>query len=344
LRKFIKALVSKNRKIGDSLLTLRAAALLNQHIISISTGETKGNHPPSIRSIVGDLGAALFNPFDGDVLGICTCDKAIVVSVTETSSDQIIQNHPQACDRPGSPQRGQKIVFASLDDVASCDDDDDKHSETSKASLQESSTSESLVSTEPKEFVFDHEAFPVQRETPEDPTVLIEAPPILDIESLQEIVDRALPRSLRIYKWKRIFSIAMDGDLLLTMLDKCSTYKHTLLVFRTTYGHVLGGFASEKWQAQDGYTKRRSYFGTGTCFLFSSHPIDPDPSHGFTFYKWSGVNDYCQICDTDSGKIAMGGGEGDFGLVIEDGFFRGTSGHCATFKNPPLIPGIDWFL
>jgi hypothetical protein len=329
-----------NRKIGDSLLTLRAAGLLNQHIIAISDRETNENSP-SLRNVVGDFGTALFNPLDGCVLKICICTSRVILDADETPRDQF-QNQPQSCDTLGCPPP-DRMFFVSLNDVK-CDED--KRSETSQASLQESSTSESLASTEPsscgeREFVFDHEDFPVQIETPEDHAELIEAPPILDIESFQEIVDRALPRNLRIYKWRRIFSIAKDGDLLFTMLEKCSTFKHTLMVLRTTDGHVLGGFASEKWQDQGGYSKRRSYFGTGTCFLFSSHPVDPDPSHGFSFYKWSGINDYCQICDIDSGKIAMGGGEGDFGLVIEDGFFRGTSGHCATFNNPPLIPGID---
>jgi hypothetical protein len=123
------------------------------------------------------------------------------------------------------------------------------------------------------------------------------------------------------------------------MLEKCAPFKHTLLVLKTTKGNVLGGFASEPWKARDGFD-RHSYFGTGTCFLFSDFP-KTSPNKELSFYKWSGVNDYCQICDPDTGKIAMGGGEGDFGLIVTASFLRGSSGHCATFNNPPLIPGID---
>lgn len=39
--------------------------------------------------------------------------------------------------------------------------------------------------------------------------------------------------------------------------------------------------------------------------------------------------------------IAMGGGNSEFGLILEGGFLRGSSGFCSTFGNPSLIPGID---
>ena len=397
---------SKEERISDSLLTLRAAQLLSQSI-QRSSSQDERQHPCTsscstssshkrLSDVVGDFGSALFNPLDEDLLRTsCSMlnhnnnnnclrldgnahasdDSAEIPSSRRCSPLKHQQLHP-----PSSSQREisplKSGIFLSTSTAAtsamlSYDDYEGDHED--KASLEESSTSEDDETLQTQEdtlttmllgcspprvdlrdddnsdniqsqnYMFDYDAFPVQVELPDDPSEYIEAPPILDASALQEFADRALPRNLRIYKWKRIFSIAKDGDLMFTMLEKCATFKHTLMACRTTHGHILGGFASEKWEDQDGYDKRHSYFGTGTCFLFSNHPkIDPmDTKTQFNFYKWSGVNDYCQICDTSTSRIAMGGGHGDFGLVIEDGFFRGTSGHCATFDNPPLIPGID---
>jgi hypothetical protein len=54
------------------------------------------------------------------------------------------------------------------------------------------------------------------------------------------------------------------------------------------------------------------------------------------------VNDYCQLCDIQAGRIALGGG-GNFGLVLQDNFMRGSSGPCATFENACLVSGRGGF-
>lgn len=179
---------------------------------------------------------------------------------------------------------------------------------------------------------------PVQLELPEDPSEFSYAPPILSRDMLQQVVDEALPSNLQMYTtWKRLFSINMHGDCVSTMLDRCQSFRHTLLVVRTSKGRVLGGFASEPWKFRAGSDKC-SYYGTGASFLFSDFP---EKTHGkLTFYKWVGANDYCQLCDTDAGRIALGGG-GNFGLVIQDNFLKGSTGPCVTFDNPSLVPGID---
>jgi hypothetical protein len=189
-------------------------------------------------------------------------------------------------------------------------------------------------------YIFNHELFPVQL-APEEESQLENAPRILTESMFHQIVNDAIPTSLRMYQWKRVFTITRDGDAFITMLEKCETYKNTLIALKTTSGHILGGFASEPWKDQDGYDKRHSYFGTGVCFLFSDFPKSSKSDQELSIYSWTGMNDYCQICEVDKQFIAMGGGEDDFGLVIEDSFLRGSTGHCATFGNAPLIPGMD---
>jgi hypothetical protein len=39
--------------------------------------------------------------------------------------------------------------------------------------------------------------------------------------------------------------------------------------------------------------------------------------------------------------IAMGGGNSEFGLMLDDNFMRGSSGQSSTFNNPRLIPGNE---
>ena len=185
---------------------------------------------------------------------------------------------------------------------------------------------------------FDSQRRPVQIEPPHDPTELLYAPPILSEEMLQQVVDEALPSNLQMYStWKRLFSINLHGDCVSTMLNQCKSFRHTMIVLKTSQGTLLGGFASEPWKVRAGFNKC-SYYGTGASFLFSDYP--GEPGRRFSFYKWVGANDYCQLCDTDTGRIALGGG-GNFGLVIEDNFLKGSTGPCDTFDNPSLVPGFD---
>lgn len=190
------------------------------------------------------------------------------------------------------------------------------------------------------DYFFNQEVIPVQIAPEDNPEDLMSSPGILTESMFQQISDEALPRNLRMYEWKRVFCISRDGDAFFTMLEMCNTFKHTLIVIKTKTGNVLGGFASETWKDQDGYDYRNSFYGTGICFLFSDFPSNSDPDKKLSFYPWTGVNDYCQICDVDRGKIAMGGGEGDFGLIIDDAFQRGSTGRCSTFNNPTLVPSI----
>jgi hypothetical protein len=118
-------------------------------------------------------------------------------------------------------------------------------------------------------------------------------------------------------------------------------------VVRSVTGEILGGFASEKWRIQDekGHN-RHAYYGTGQSFVFCSHPDCTDSSEEHPagnsssdtlhVYKWTGENDYCQICDYEKRVLCMGG-VGDFGWIVSDDFTLCQTGACGTFGNPPLM-------
>ncbi|KAE8448243.1 hypothetical protein EG329_009674 [Mollisiaceae sp. DMI_Dod_QoI] len=54
----------------------------------------------------------------------------------------------------------------------------------------------------------------------------------------------------------------------------------------------------------------------------------------FKAFPYSGVNDYMMLCET--GFLSLGGGDGHYGLWLDDSFERGISSHCLTFGNEPL--------
>jgi hypothetical protein len=123
-------------------------------------------------------------------------------------------------------------------------------------------------------------------------------------------------------------------------------FRYTVLVIQTTRGEVLGGFATANWNDK----RHNVYYGNGQSFLFASHPenspesvlVDGQASTSdvgsLAVYPWSGENDYCQICDPDQNRIAMGG-EGEFGLIVRDNFGFGETGTSRTYRNPPLVAG-----
>lgn len=179
-------------------------------------------------------------------------------------------------------------------------------------------------------------------------------PPILSYAQMLDIHERGLPPPCRIMNWIRAYSLRRDGDYFFTMFNKCNSFKHTLIVIKTTDGDILGGYADTLWGGSNKdwtYTKSNTFFGGGKTFLFASNPnVDRRDHHtscktekdsqSLHIYHWTGENEYCQICDLERGSLGMGGG-GSFGFFIEKDFTIGSSGSCSTFHNPPLTQGDD---
>ena len=184
---------------------------------------------------------------------------------------------------------------------------------------------------------------------PEPSCDLQACPPILTHGMIRQMLEEALPLSLKTARWDRIYSVGRDGDTFYAMLNNCVDFKDTIVVAQTSEGYIVGGYASSPWQKQDGVS--RSYFGTGQSFLFASHPEiqdvqmmqeeskEDEDNKPLSIFKWTGMNTFSQVCDVNGGQLAMGGGDDSFGLVVRDNFSRGTTGHCSTFGNPPLVPG-----
>lgn len=184
----------------------------------------------------------------------------------------------------------------------------------------------------------DDESFipPVRIE--EDSSSLSEYPPILTTENtliLHQIAQHVLPRSIAYSRWQRLYSLARDGDAWDQFMNRAAGHAQTLLLLRTNSNRVLGGFADEVWQPS---FPAGNYFGGSTACLFRIS----DDSKRVIAYPWSGANRYVQFCDHRF--LALGGGDGSFGLCLQDDFTRGSTGHCATFDNEPLHDPEDFLI
>ncbi|EFX00895.1 tld domain containing protein [Grosmannia clavigera kw1407] len=73
------------------------------------------------------------------------------------------------------------------------------------------------------------------------------------------------------------------------------------------------------------------------------HSLRPmsSPSIRFSAYPYSGVNEYFLYCETHS--LSIGGGDGKYGLWLDDGLEKGVSSTCLTFGNQPLSDEGDKF-
>lgn len=166
----------------------------------------------------------------------------------------------------------------------------------------------------------------------DDPVVLQCCPYVLSPRQMDSLRG-FLPRSLQDNAWERIFAIGKDGDSFCTLLQKCASFRCTVVAIRSTSGDILGGFASDAWNVGK---HRQSYYGCGQSFLFASNPDDGREhrnTDALQIFQWTGDNDYCQICDRT--RMCMGG-VGEFGWIVSDDFTKCQTGVCRTFGNPPL--------
>jgi hypothetical protein len=184
-------------------------------------------------------------------------------------------------------------------------------------------------------------------------------------EKMAEKIHKVLPTMLRSCSTKMslIFSMALHGYSMKTLFDNlekfCRKYAHgvsgslqTILIIKDTSKKIFGGFASEMWRKSSGSgtaselrqslksgiqsgtslligATRRSYYGTGSCFLYSF-----DKEGNLSHYPWSGKNDYFMLSEIDF--LAFGGGNGKFSLYVDGNLDGGSSSFTQTFENPPL--------
>jgi hypothetical protein len=309
------------------------------HEIMVSEGKPQIE---SLRDVVGDFGIALFAPlldFDNDVDGRC---KNVTLFTSNNTQDTVSSATAQA--ESESDQYHSEYDDYDIDDTNVYENDEDE------GVVEDKNYSDELA-----------QSLDTVQIVPESLSQIEACPPILSEQNIQYL-QCYLPFSIRDYIWERRFVIGLHGDSFCTLLQKCDGYKNSIVVIRTTSGHILGGYASEEWRANSAVgttfmsrsgssynpnkyrSARHSYYGTGQSFIFGSFIVNEsggdDVNNNNTttlrVYSWTGHNDYCQICDVDRSIVCMGG-VGEFGWIVSDHFTIGRTGPCATYNNPPLI-------
>eukprot|EP00039_Didymoeca_costata_P010149 m.136084 g.136084 ORF g.136084 m.136084 type:complete len:524 (+) comp14722_c0_seq7:204-1775(+) len=133
-----------------------------------------------------------------------------------------------------------------------------------------------------------------------------------------------LPARLKHRKARLLYSSAVDGCRLATMIAKCTETSDSILFVQGRDGDLCGAFASVPWA-----TKATRYFGTGESFLYKCKP-------DYSAFKWVDDGRPNYFLYAEMTKIAVGGGGKGHGLELDEEFRICSTEECDTFKNERL--------
>ncbi|XP_034939903.1 nuclear receptor coactivator 7 isoform X4 [Chelonus insularis] len=144
----------------------------------------------------------------------------------------------------------------------------------------------------------------------------------------REQLCRHLPARAEGYLWTLVFSTSQHGFSLNSMYRKMAKIESPiLLVIEDTEGNVFGALTSCSLHVSD------HFYGTGESLLFRFTPR-------FQAFNWTGDNLYFIKGNNES--LAIGAGDGKFGLWLDGDLYQGRTQSCSTYGNEPLAPHEDF--
>lgn len=144
----------------------------------------------------------------------------------------------------------------------------------------------------------------------------------------RENLCRHLPARAEGYLWTLVFSTSQHGFSLNSMYRKMTNVESPiLLVIEDTEGNVFGAITSCSLRVSD------LFYGTGESLLFRFTPK-------FQAFNWTGDNLYFIKGNNES--LAIGAGDGKFGLWLDGDLYQGRTQTCSTYGNEPLAPHEDF--
>ncbi|GFG28325.1 hypothetical protein Cfor_09078 [Coptotermes formosanus] len=139
---------------------------------------------------------------------------------------------------------------------------------------------------------------------------------------------RHLPARAEGYVWTLMFSTSQHGFSLNSMYRKMNRLESPiLLVIEDTEHNVFGALTSCALKVSD------HFYGTGESLLFRFTPE-------FQVFNWTGDNMYFIKGNNES--LAIGAGDGKFGLWLDGDLYQGRTQRCSTYSNEPLAPQEDF--
>ncbi|KAI9894140.1 MAG: oxidation resistance protein 1 [Vezdaea aestivalis] len=195
---------------------------------------------------------------------------------------------------------------------------------------------------------------------------------LLSIPLAEEIRLLLPPRLQLVDGWSLRYGLARDGVSLGTLYKRVAGLEGEggmvggwVLVVKDGGGGTFGAYLSHPPSPSP------HFYGTGECFLWRSTTLPslpPPPSADttrlgrsttissvssdppspiallkpnmepttmrFKAFPYSGLNEYLILCDAHF--LSLGGGDGKYGLWLDDVFENGISSACDTFGNEPL--------
>ncbi|EPS94800.1 hypothetical protein FOMPIDRAFT_1169299 [Fomitopsis schrenkii] len=149
--------------------------------------------------------------------------------------------------------------------------------------------------------------------------------PVLTVE-LADMLRPHFPALARLPRaWTLLYSLDQHGISLNTLYRRCEAHTGGALVVLRDAGDAVFGV----WMGQGIHLSKGAYYGSGESFLW--HLL---PGKRLRIYKWTGKNDYVALCEPE--YLSFGGGDGHYGLYLDDSLGDGSSARCPTFENEPL--------
>ncbi|KAH9913202.1 TLD-domain-containing protein [Fomitopsis serialis] len=149
--------------------------------------------------------------------------------------------------------------------------------------------------------------------------------PVLTVE-LADMLRPYFPALARLPRaWNLLYSLDQHGISLNTLYRRCENHTGGALVVMRDSGDAVFGV----WMGQGIHLSKGAYYGSGESFLWRLLP-----GQRVRIYKWTGKNDYVALCEPE--YLSFGGGDGHYGLYLDDTLNDGSSARCPTFENEPL--------
>lgn len=154
-----------------------------------------------------------------------------------------------------------------------------------------------------------------------------------------------LPSRLQLRsQWQLVYSLEQHGASLTTLYDRNrpppGQRPGYILVVKDRDHNIFGAYSNEHFRPSD----FKRFFGNGDCFLWKTYEVLTEikneektiPQHEtrVRVFPYTGENDFLIFCTPQF--LSMGGGDGHYGLWVDNNLESGISNRSLTFGNDLL--------
>lgn len=154
--------------------------------------------------------------------------------------------------------------------------------------------------------------------------------PLLN-QQLASSICQYLPERMQLRpQWKLKYSLERDGASIKTLYSNAlpshgdRPQRGYILAIRDGKNGLFGAYVNEPLKPSDG-----RYRGNGDCFLWKL-----GEQNQVVVFNYSGTNDFMLFCTPHF--ISFGGGDGHYGLWVDDSLEKGVSYPSLTYVNEVL--------